>query len=65
MIALDITIPDEFYNQNKSNVDLKNSAEIIFWKSVIRNMMLNELIEKKVEDYGVIKILQKGKFFYE
>ncbi len=63
MIALDITIPDEFYNQNKSNVDLKNSAEIIFWKSVIRNMMLNELIEKKVEDYGVIKILQKGKFF--
>ena len=45
MIALDITIPDEFYNQNKSNTDLKNSAEIIFWKSVIRNMMLNELIE--------------------
>ena len=63
MIALDITIPDEFYNQNKSNSDLKNSAEIIFWKSVIRNMMLNELIEKKVEDYGVIKILQKGKSF--
>ena len=63
MIALDITIPDEFYNQNKSNTDLKNSAEIIFWKSVIRNMMLNELIEKKVEDYGVIKILQKGKSF--
>ena len=63
MIALDITIPDEFYNQNKSNVDIKNSAEIIFWKSVIRNMMLNELIEKKVEDYGVIKILQKGKSF--
>jgi len=63
MIALDITIPDEFYNQNKSNVDLKNSAKIIFWKSVIRNMMLNELIEKKVEDYGVIKILQKGKSF--
>ena len=63
MIALDITIPDEFYNQNKSNLDLKNSAEIIFWKSVIRNMMLNELIEKKVEDYGVIKILQKGKSF--
>ncbi len=63
MIALDITIPDEFYNQKKSNTDLKNSAEIIFWKSVIRNMMLNELIEKKVEDYGVIKILQKGKSF--
>ena len=63
MIALDITIPDEFYNQNKSSADLKNSAEIIFWKSVIRNMMLNELIEKKVEDYGVIKILQKGKSF--
>ena len=63
MIALDITIPDEFYNQNKSNLDLKNSAEIIFWKSVVRNMIVNELIEKKVEDYGVIKILQKGKSF--
>ena len=63
MIALDITLPDEFYNQSKSNADLKISAEIIFWKSVIRNMMLNELIEKKVEDYGVIKILQKGKSF--
>ena len=63
MIALDITLPDEFYNQNKSNIDLKNSAEIIFWKSVTRNMILNELIEKKIEDYGVIKILQKGKSF--
>ena len=63
MIALDIAIPEEFYNQNKLNIDLKNSAETVFWKSVIRNMMLNELIEKKVEDYGVIKILQKGKSF--
>ena len=35
MIALDITIPDEFYNQNKSNADLKNSAEINIKKEVI------------------------------
>jgi len=63
MITLDIAIPDEFYNQNKLNLDIKNCANTVFWKSVIRNMMLNGLIEKKVEDYGVIKILEKGKSF--
>ena len=63
MITMDITIPDEFYNQNKLNRDIKNCANTVFWKSVIRNMMLNGLIEKKVEDYGVIKILEKGKSF--
>lgn len=34
-----------------------------FWNSLIRQMMLEDLIEKDIEEYGLLKITEKGKQF--
>ncbi|MHB1921071.1 MAG: DNA helicase RecQ [Chitinophagaceae bacterium] len=34
-----------------------------FWNSLIRQMMLEGLIEKDIEEYGILKITQKGEKF--
>ncbi len=34
-----------------------------FWSSLIRQMMLEKLIEKDIEEYGLLKITPKGKKF--
>ena len=39
--------------------------EEIFWHSVFRHAMLNELIRKDIETYGVLKMTKKGLAFLE
>jgi ATP-dependent DNA helicase RecQ len=34
-----------------------------FWNSLIRQMMLESLIEKDIEEYGVLKVMDKGNKF--
>jgi ATP-dependent DNA helicase RecQ len=34
-----------------------------FWNSLLRQMLLENLIKKDIEDYGVLKITQKGDLF--
>ncbi|UPK70429.1 DNA helicase RecQ [Chitinophaga filiformis] len=34
-----------------------------FWNSLIRQMMLEDLIEKDIEEYGLLKITEKGRKF--
>ncbi len=34
-----------------------------FWNSLLRQMLLENLIKKDIEDYGVLKITQKGEAF--
>lgn len=34
-----------------------------FWNSLIRQMMLEQLVEKDIEEYGLLKITDKGKKF--
>ncbi|QHS61694.1 DNA helicase RecQ [Chitinophaga agri] len=34
-----------------------------FWNSLIRQMMLEDLIEKDIEEYGLLKITEKGQQF--
>lgn len=34
-----------------------------FWNSLIRQMMLEGLVEKDIEEYGLLKITEKGKHF--
>ncbi|GHE51622.1 MULTISPECIES: DNA helicase RecQ [Roseivirga] len=36
-----------------------------FWKSVVRQTLLNELIEKDIENIGLLKCTQKGRKFVE
>src|SRR5205085_918929 len=35
-----------------------------FWNSLIRQMLLEELLKKDIEEYGVLKITKKGEEFY-
>ena len=40
-----------------------NRFELIFWKSLIRNLMVNGFLLKKIEEYGVLKVTDKGRDF--
>ena len=57
----DITIKDEIFK--KLNSENKTRLNLIFWKSLIRNMIVNGYLQKKVEDYGIIKVMEKGNEF--
>ena len=63
LISHDIEIPNDLFCSDDVKEDIKNSIGKIFWKSIIRNMMVNGLVEKKIEDYGVVKLTGKGTGF--
>ena len=50
-------IDDKEKNENN------NRFELIFWKSLIRNLMVNGFLLKKIEEYGVLKVTDKGRDF--
>jgi len=37
----------------------------IFWKSIIRKALLHDLVEKNIEEYGLISLTEKGAKFIE
>ena len=45
-----------FFGVGKNN-------DLIFWKSLLRKMIVEGLLYKKIEEYGVLKITQKGNEF--
>ncbi len=47
----------------KPDYGLGKDKEEIFWHSVFRHAMLNELIRKDIETYGVLKMTDKGLAF--
>lgn len=52
------------YNHNKLEIFSKGSGESeSFWKSAIRQVLLNEFLEKDIENIGVFKITERGKDF--
>lgn len=54
------------YHHNELEIFGKGSDESeSFWKSVIRQVLLNEFLEKDIENIGVFKITQKGQEFLE
>ena len=63
LLSHDIEIPNDLFSSDDVKQDLKNSIGKIFWKSIIRNMMVNGLAEKKIEDYGVVKLTEKAAGF--
>lgn len=42
-----------------------NDKEPHFWNSLIRQMLLEGLLEKDIEEYGVLKITRKGNDYYK
>ena len=63
LISNNTEIPDDLFSIEDVKEDVKNNISNIFWKSIIRNMMVNGLVEKKIEDYGVVKLTEKGTGF--
>lgn len=52
------------YNHNELEVYGQGSKETeSFWKSVIRQVLLNEYLEKDIENIGVFKVTDKGRAF--
>ena len=62
------------YGTETSNLKAHNSSakpffgvgknnDLIFWKSLLRKMIVEGLLNKKIEEYGVLKITQKGNEF--
>lgn len=52
------------YRFNKKKLfGIGKGKEEVFWNSVFRHGMLNELIRKDIETYGVLKITEKGSAF--
>ena len=45
-----------FFGKGKHN-------DLIFWKSLLRKMIVDGLLLKKVEEYGVLKLTEKGEDF--
>ena len=42
---------------------LGNDKEVYFWNSLVRQMLLDNLIKKDIEEYGLLKITEKGQKF--
>jgi ATP-dependent DNA helicase RecQ len=40
-----------------------NDKDMLFWNSVVRKAVLTNLIEKDIEQYGVLKLTEEGKKF--
>ena len=48
---------------HKQKNENNNRFELIFWKSLIRNLMVNGFLLKKIEEYGGLKVTDKGRDF--
>ena len=42
-----------------------NEETEYFWNSLIRQLLLEDLLKKDIEEYGVLKITKKGRRFSE
>ncbi|UXP33209.1 DNA helicase RecQ [Reichenbachiella agarivorans] len=49
------------YDHNKLDVfGIGSSDTEVFWRSIVRQTLLNEFLEKDIENIGVLKVTQKG-----
>ena len=48
---------------DKQKNENNNRFELIFWKSLIRNLMVSGFLLKKIEEYGVLKVTDMGRDF--
>ncbi len=61
ILAGNLTSAIKSYKHNK--LDLFGSGsdrDIRFWNAVIRQMLIHSLLQKEIENYGILKITQKG-----
>jgi len=54
------------YNHNELKAYGKGKdKDAVYWTSVIRQVLINQYLEKDIEEYGVLKLSQKGESFIE
>ena len=51
-------------SSSKPFFGLGKNNDLIFWKSLLRKMIVDGFLLKKIEEYGVLKITQKGNEFF-
>ena len=52
------------YDHNKLDVFAKGSdRDVLYWRSVIRQILLYNFLEKDIDSFGVVKVAQKGHDF--
>jgi ATP-dependent DNA helicase RecQ len=52
-----------FRHDEREFFGIGKSKEELFWNSLMRQMILERLIQKDIEEYGVLKITKKGQAF--
>ncbi|MFV0607111.1 MAG: DNA helicase RecQ [Niabella sp.] len=52
-----------FRHEGLTTFGAGKEKDILFWNSLIRQMLLNGLLKKDIEEYGVLKITPAGKEF--
>jgi ATP-dependent DNA helicase RecQ len=52
-----------FRHDDREFFGIGKSKEELFWNSLMRQMILERLIQKDIEEYGVLKITKKGQAF--
>lgn len=54
----------QMYRHDELNVfGIGNDQQVHYWNSLIRQMLLEGLLKKDIEEYGVLKITKKGEDF--
>ena len=52
-----------FRHDERDFFGIGKSCDELFWNSLMRQMLLERLIQKDIEEYGVLKITKKGQAF--
>ncbi len=59
------SITKSFDLQNKPFFGIGKSQKDYYWKSILRQLIVNDYLSKDIETYGVIKLTEKGERFLQ
>jgi ATP-dependent DNA helicase RecQ len=61
ILAGNLTSAIKSYKHNKLDLfGAGSDKDVRFWNAVIRQMLIHSLLQKEIENYGILKITQKG-----
>jgi ATP-dependent DNA helicase RecQ len=61
ILAGNLTSAIKSYKHNKLDLfGAGSDKDVRFWNAVIRQMLIQSLLQKEIENYGILKITQKG-----
>ena len=54
-----------YRHNTKKSFGIGKEKDPLFWSSLLRQAVLNNLLNKEIEDYGVLKLTEKGQEFID